>query len=257
MKQRLPLFFAILFGLTVATPSYAGLFDDAEARNQLEQIRKDHGGRLERLEAGSAGQITLSNQIEELRAEVARLRGQVEELTYTVQTLEKRQKDFYLDLDGRLRKFEAAGSTNTPPAAAPGASAPMPPSAPPAANSANEQKDYETALDLLKSGKTAEAQKSFESFIRKYPSSASITNATFWAGQAALQAKEVATANRHFAAVVTRWPDDARAPDAMLGLANTQQTLGDVKGARMTLESLITRYPSSPAAQSAKQRLGK
>lgn len=263
MKPRLSLGVALL-GLSLALPSHAGIFDDSEARAQLDQIRRDYGSRLDRLEGSSAGQLTLSNQIEELRSEVARLRGQVEELTYSVQTLEKRQKDFYLDLDGRLRKLEGTGGGNAATPAAPaaaisgaaaagttGGAAPAP------AAAGNEQHDYEVALGQLKGGQVAEAQKGFEAFIRKYPNSSSLPNATFWAGNAALQAKEVAAANRHFAAVVNRWPDDARAPDAMLGLANSQQTLGDVKGARTTLENLVVRYPGSPAAQSAKQRLGK
>ena len=248
-------FAALALGLGLAWPAQAGLFDDSEARNQLEQIRRDYGSRLDKLEAGSSSQITLYNQIEELRAEMARLRGQVEELSYTVQTLEKRQKDFYIDLDGRLRKTEG-GAVSLAPAAgaiAPTASSPAP--AAPMSN-ANEPKEYETALNQLKAGQAADAQKSFEAFIRKYPTSSNLPNATFWAGNAALQAKEVALANRHFATVVNRWPEDARAPDAMLGLANSQQTLGDAKGSRTTLESLIVRYPGSPAAQSAKQRLG-
>lgn len=236
MKRLLPL--AALLALSSAGPAQAGLFDDAEARQQIMQMRQDLESRLE---TTSRGQLELSNQNEQLRAEVARLRGQIELLVNEVETLKQRQRDFYVDLDNRLRQMETA------PAASQGAAA-----ADPAAESA----EYEAALNLLKDGKHRDALTAFDAFVARYPAGSFAAGAHFWAGNAALQAKDVAAATKHFNTVLTGWPNDNVAPDAMLGLANSQQAMGEAAAARRTLQTLTERYPQSNAAQVAKQRLG-
>ncbi len=242
MKRLLPL--AALLALSSAGPAHAGLFDDAEARRQITEIRQDLESRLE---TTSRGQIELASQNEQLRAEIARLRGQIEVLLNDVESLKQRQRDFYVDLDTRMRQIETAGG---------------------AANASQEQQqaggdpavesqEYEAALSLLKSSKYREALSAFEAFLVRYSNSRFAPGAHFWAGNAALQAKEVANAATHFNAVLGKWPNDTMAPDAMLGLANSQQAMGDAKTSQRTLQSLIERYPNSNAAQAAKQRLGK
>ena len=235
MKRLLPL--AVLLALSSAGPAQAGLFDDAEARRQISDMRQDLEGRLE---TTSRGQLELANQNEQLRAEVARLNGQIELLVNEVETLKQRQRDFYVDLDTRLRQLESSG---------PGAGAAN-------ADPAAESGEYEAALNLLKDGKHGEALAAFDAFVAKYPSGNFSAGAHFWAGNAALQAKDINAANKHFNTVLTRWPNENVAPDAMLGLANTQQALGDAPTSRRTLQALVDRYPQSNAAQVARQRLG-
>ncbi|MDR0717502.1 MAG: tol-pal system protein YbgF [Azoarcus sp.] len=222
-----------------ATPARAGLFDDDEARQQIDRLKQELQGRVEIV---TNGQLELSSQNEELRAEIARLRGQIEVLLNEVESLKNRQRDFYVDLDNRLRRFESTGgapaeATAAPPAAASG--------------------DYENALFMLKEGRPAEALAELETFIGNNPDSANLPAAHFWAGTAALQTKDVAAATKHFNLVLGRWPNDPTAPDAMLGVANAQIAMGDQRNARQTLRSLIGRYPSSTAAKTAKQHLGR
>ena len=119
----------------------------------------------------------------------------------------------------------------------------------------NTLPDYEAALTLPKNGKQKEALAAFDSFTKRYPSGNFTAGAHFWAGNAALQSKDLASATRHFKTVTDKWPSDNVAPDAMLGLANSQQALGDATAARNTLKSLTERYPQSNAAQVARQRL--
>jgi TolA-binding protein len=72
--------------------------------------------RLDKLEASSRAQLELANQIELLKAEIARLRGENEVLSNDLANANKRQKDFYVDLDNRLRKIETpATSAEAPP----------------------------------------------------------------------------------------------------------------------------------------------
>ncbi len=262
MKRLLPL--AAAFVLIPSAPAHAQLFGgDTEARNQIFQLRQDVQGQIE---TTSRGQLELAMQNEQMRAELARLRGQIELLTNEVETLKQRQKDFYVDLDARLRRYEsgAAGAASAAPAsgdaapAAPAAAA-APPQAPapaPAPASANtESADYQGALALLKNGKHKDAQTAFERFITRYPAGNFTAGAHFWAGNAALQTRDVASANRHFKTVMDKYPKENVAPDAMLGLANSQQAMNDAAGAKRTLQSLVERYPQSNAAQVARQRL--
>lgn len=248
MHKRLLL--AVL--LAAALPARAGLFDDTEARNQIINMRNDYNARFDKLEASARSQLELANQIEQLKAEIAKLRGQIEVLTYDSEATQKRQKDFYVDLDNRLRRLEAPApvSTDGAPTAEDGA-----PRA--AADPAAETRDYEAALNQLKAGKYREAVNGFQSFIKTHPASPFLPSAYFWAGSAALQLKEVASATHYFKQVANNWPDDPKAPDALLGLANCQQSMGDEKSARKTLESVVQKYPASAAAKTAKQRLSK
>lgn len=242
MKRLLPL--AALIALGSTAPAHAQLFGgDTEARNQIIQLRQDVQGQLE---TTSRGQLELAMQNEQLRAEVARLRGQIELLMNEVETLKQRQKDFYVDLDARLRHLEGGGK----------GVAPAPGDAAAAADPAQESAEYQGALNLLKEGKHKEALAAFERFATSYPAGQFTAGAHFWAGNAALQARDVASATRHFKTVLDKWPSDNVAPDAMLGLANSQQAMGDATSARGTLKALTERYPQSNAAQVARQRLG-
>ena len=262
MKRLLPLAAALV--LIPTAPAHAQLFGgDTEARNQIFQLRQEVQGQIE---TTSRGQLELAMQNEQMRAELARLRGQIELLTNEVETLKQRQKDFYVDLDARLRRFEsgAAGNVSAAPAsgdAAPAAPAPAaapaqaPTSVPAPASANTESADYQGALALLKNGKHKDAQAAFERFVARYPNGNFTAGAHFWAGNSALQARDVASANRHFKTVIDKYPKENVAPDAMLGLANSQQAMNDAAGARRTLQSLLERYPQSNAAQVARQRL--
>lgn len=239
MKRRLA---ALL--LVAALPAQAALFDDEEARKRIEQLRTEVNARMDKLEAASRGQIDLANQIEALKAEVAKLRGQVEVLSNEVESTQKRQKDFYIDLDNRLRKLEPQAGAEGKPA-----------DAKPAVDPAAESRDYEAALNLFKAGKHKDALGAFLAFIKAYPASPFLPSAHYWAGSAHYQLGEYKKAIEQFARLAATWPDDAKAPDALLGEANCQQESGDAKGARKTLEALVEKYPASAAAAVAKQRL--
>ncbi len=178
MRRYLPL--AVL--MAAALPAQAGLFDDSEARNQIINMRNDYNARFDKLEASARSQIELANQIEQLKAEIAKLRGQIEVLTYESDATQKRQKDFYVDLDNRLRRIEA------PPVAASDA-APADGSARPAnapADPATEAREYEAALNQFKAAKYRDAIGGFDAFIKAHPASSFLPSTNFWAGNAAL-----------------------------------------------------------------------
>ncbi len=111
MPRRIALALAAVSAFAAA-PAWA-LFDDDEARRQIAELRKNAN---ERLETQSRAQLDLANQIEAMKAEMAKLRGQVETLTYELDATKKRQQDFYIDLDERVRKLEPNTATAAGPA---------------------------------------------------------------------------------------------------------------------------------------------
>lgn len=237
-----------LAALTVSAPAaFAGLFDDKEARAAVEKLRIDLDALTERVERTSRNQIDFANQSEALKSDLARIRGQLEVLLNEIETTQKRQRDFYVDLDTRLRKLEA-GAAAPPPEAKAEPAKPDP---------AQEGRDYEAALGLFKAGKYKESEAAFMAFIKAWPSSSLLPNAHYWAASSHYQLRDFKTAAEIFAKVSATWPNDPKAADAMLAQGNALNEAGDGKGAKKVLETLIAQYPASSAAQTAKQRLKK
>ncbi len=244
-----PVRIALLIAALGATQAQAGVFDDDEARRQI----ADHKIITEtRFDQQAKAQLELANQIQRQAEEIARLRGQIETLTYELETARKRQQDFYLDLDTRLRKFEgpAAGTA----AATPDSAAANPA---PAADPAKEGQEYEAALNQFKAAKYKEAAASFTAFVQKYPASSLAPNAQYWLGNAWYGQRNCTKAIEAQSVVTSKYADSAKAPDAWLAIATCQQELGNPTGAKRSLDTLLARYPTSPAAESAQQRLKK
>lgn len=97
--------------------SHAGLFGNDE---ELEALNKQVGAmeaRIAKMEQvlNNQGLIDLYNKVETLSIELNKLNGQIETLNNENSLLQKRQKDFYIDLDNRLRSIEESGTKLAPP----------------------------------------------------------------------------------------------------------------------------------------------
>ncbi len=254
-------------------PAQAGMFDEealkknAETNARIDQIQRQLDQRIGALEQQlkSQGLADLFNQVEQLKADIARLRGQVEVLANDVDQQQKRQRDLYVDLDTRLRKLEAAPPAGAAPAdggvpgaipgAAPGTTPGAPAAAAPVPPGAAEQRAYDAALDQFKRADYAGAVTSFSGFVRTWPQSSLAPSAQYWVGNAQYARKDFRAAIAAQRALIQQFPDSAKIPDAMLNIASAQAELGDNAGARRTLEDLIAKYPASDAGAKAKQRL--
>jgi tol-pal system protein YbgF len=241
---------ALLLAALGTGQAHAGLFDDDEARRQIQDFRNKTEARFD--QQGRA-QLDLASQLQRQAEEIARLRGQVETLTYELETAKKRQQDFYLDLDTRLRKFEGGGGAAAVDPAG-GANSGQQAAA---ADPARENREYEAALNQFKAQKYKEAAAGFAGFVQKYPDSSLAPNAQFWLGNAWYAQRDCKRAIDAQTVVTTKYPDSAKAPDAWLAISTCQQEMGNPTGARRSLEALVARYPQSPAAAEAQQRLKK
>ncbi len=246
---------SLLLALMGAQQAQAALFDDEEARRQIQDLTIKTNERVDTL---AKAQMELLNQIQALREENAKLRGSVETLNFELESAKKRQQDFYIDLDGRLRKLETPEAANTenatpPEEGTPGAEA----ASKPAGDPAVESREYEAALNLFKANKIKEAAGAFEAFTKAHPDSTLAPNAQYWLGNAFYALRDCKKAIDAHKLVTSKWPQHPKAPDSLINIATCQQELGDAKGARSTYENIASKYPDSTAAATAKQRLKK
>ena len=238
MSRLLVLLFAGLFAL----PASAGLFSDDEARAAVARVKNDVGDIAQRVDYASKNQVEFANQVEQIKADIAALRGQIEVLTNDLDTTQKRQKDFYVDLDNRLRKIESSAMGEKPDTAA-------------TADPAAETRDYEAALTALKASKFADASVGFDAFIKTYPNSTMLPSAHFWSGYCYSQIRQPARAAEMYGKFAATWPNDPKAPDALLEQANSLDISGNHVEARKVLENLVEQYPASEAAKKARPRI--
>jgi len=291
---------AVLAIAAFAQAASAALFDDEEARariaetnQRLSQVQKQLEDRVAALEVKTAGIVEVAREIELLKSDMAKLRGQIEVLVHELGEAQKRQRDLYVDLDSRLRRIEsaqaaapaaAAGAPATVPgseAASPGGAgmpggaatpggAPAPggavsPASGPAAgvaagaarpvDAAAEQRTYDAALELFKRGDYQGAISAFTSFVRTYPRGALAPSAQYWIGNAHFARRDYRAAITAQRTLIANYQDSSKVPDALLNIASAQSELGDVAGARRTLEEIVAKHPQSEAAVKAKQRL--
>ena len=154
-----------------ASLDHAGLFEDDEARRAILDLRQrveTNRQEVDQRASEQAARVTednaqlrrsvldLQNQIEALRADMARLVGQNEQLARDVAELQRQQKDALESLDQRLQKFEPSkvivdGREFL---------------ADPA-----EKRDFDAALGVFRKGDFPGAQAAFVDFIKRYPTS--------------------------------------------------------------------------------------
>ena len=238
-RKGLPL---VLVCVALQSAAHAGLFDDEEARARVEALRKQMTEVNANLETLNRNQLNFANQTENFRADLAKIRGQLEVLTYDLETAQKRQKDFYIDVDNRVRKLETA---------------PPPVAEPAKPDEGVEIRDYEAALATLKNLKYKEAADQMSVFIATYPNSALSASAHYFGGYANAQIRNHSKAVELFGRFAATWPNDERVPSALESQVDSLDVLKDSKAAQAVLTTLATQYASSDAGKRAQLRLKK
>jgi tol-pal system protein YbgF len=256
---------ATVLSFLCSTAAHAGLFDDDEARKAIVELRarvtqmdeaqkarmaevqaaqtaqaKQNEALVEQLAAMRRSLLDLNNQLEALRADMAKLRGADEQTARELADLQKRQREAGQVVDERLRKFEPVKVT------ADGRELLVSP---------EEKRAYDEAMAAIRGGDFDKSVGLFGSFQRRFGASLLADSARFWLGNALYgkrDYKEAITAYRSFVAAA---PEHPRAAEALLATANSQLESKDSKAARSTLQDLLKTYPQSEAAQAGKERL--
>lgn len=250
--KRLALSAALLLTLAACATT-----SDIEAtRSQIDQVNRQASARLTEVESKLSNEklLEMVSQVESLKAEVAKLRGEVEVANYDLQSTQKRQNDLYNDLDGRLAHLESAGKE---------AAAQQQAASQPAANSAaaaadtQTSPDYDKALNLLRARDFPKATAALSLYIQQNPNTPQAVDALYWLGVAHTAQRQYDAAIEIHRRFVEQFPDNPKAADALRNMANCQRDLGQADLAKATLKRLIKLYPASSAAQKAREQLAK
>jgi tol-pal system protein YbgF len=238
----------------IPLPAQAQLFADSEARRaildlrtRVDEVQRDFSRRLdelqariERVELTTRGQLENQNQIQQLREDLARLRGQLEVLTNELAQTQRRQRDVAAEIDERIKRFEPVAVTidgrqfNV---------------------DVNERRSFEGAMNLFRNGDFRGASLALQQFLGAYPQSPYAPGAQYWLGSALYALKEPQAAITTLKTFLSRHPEHPRTPDALLTVGNALADTGDRAAAADMYRQVIGRFDGTPAAQSARERL--
>lgn len=252
--------------VSAALPGVAGAASTSERLDSLER-------KLE-----SRGLIDMLNRIEQLQRDVQQLRGDLEVQAHTLDDMQRRQREQYLDIDRRLQQIEtgqpsAAPALEMPPGAAtvvpPPVSRPPVTSQPPAvqpvtppavqepvtAGGVDEQGEYDNALAVLREGRYAEATQAFNRFLAAHPNSSYADNAYYWLGETYYVTRDFDQALQTFSGLVSNFPSSPKVSDSQLKMGYIHYEKQDWATARKTLETVVSNYPGTTTARLANDRL--
>lgn len=245
--------------------------------------RAEVEARLQQLERklDSRGLVDLMEQLKAMQSDLQELRGNIEVQTHNLESLQKRQRDLYVDIDRRLHRLESGGAADISTGAAPtqqqgmsgmvtapatvvdstampdspsaGGAAMMAPAA--TLNPVEQRKDYDSALEILKQGRYNEASTAFQAFLNKYPGSSYADNAQYWLGEVYYVTREFPRALTEFEKVLNNYSNSSKIADARLKIGYIQYEMKNWKEARQSLTQVVEGYPGTTTARLAQERL--
>lgn len=277
-----------------ATEAYRKELAEHDRRVQeLEMVSEDQGRRVTTLEefnrARSEDEILKLETMEQLRQEVARLRGDVEVLQHDYQANTTSASSFQQDVDGRMLQLEgraaalekalglkpgsgaavstpaSTGTTGTTGTATTGTPTEKPSGdgkattelgkSPPADKPLTPEETFALIAKHLQDGNGVAARAVAERFLRENPKHARVSEAWYRIAESYQNEGAYKDAAVTFQKVVDNYPDSSWAPWAMLRQGECFASLGKAKEAKLFWEEVIRLYPKSKAAKEAKAKL--
>jgi TolA-binding protein len=253
----------LLGGLALShTAAQAQLFSDDEARKAIIALRTELRAKLveletqqlqneqalrRQMEASANGQLELVRQIEQLRAELAELRGAVERASQTGSQAKSQQKDLFLSLESQIKGLDARLAALEPQPMKIDESELFVPAA--------EKAEFEAAQSLLRGSDLAGATRAFDTFRKQHPSSRLMPWVLHAIGNTRYALSQHPAAIDALDDLVAQHASYPRLADAMLTLAASQAESKKIKEARETLTDLRKRFPKTEQATLAAKRL--
>jgi tol-pal system protein YbgF len=190
----------------------------AGTMTQLQQVLQkqnaDAGTRSDQL----SGQIqTLNDSLDELKARLARVTKQLEDMQAAQQNLQAQQQQ-------------------------------QPQAPPPDVLYNNAVRDYNAGNMNL-------AKQEFGDYVKYYPNTDLAGNALFYIAEMEYRAGNYQAASQDYDKVLQQFPSGNKAASAQLKKGYSLIELGDKQGGVRELNQLIQRFPRSPEATQARERL--
>lgn len=221
-------------------------------------------GRVEQLEKRLSNKtfFKMFNQMQELKTEVQQLRGEIERLNNKLDSMKKRQRGFYLDLDQRISKFEGTSASDSGYEFSPLSVEPEPPAPEkeqaqfkPATAAA--EKAYQKAYQTLQKGEYLSAIDLFKKFLKQYPRGEYADNAQYWLAEAYYVRRDFQQAREEFNKIRNEYPRSSKLRDALLKIGFIEYEEKNWEKAKQILNNVVNNYPNTTVARLARERLYK
>lgn len=200
----------------------------ASARSDVTELNKVIKDATELLQRNTAD---FGAEMEELRREVERLRGQNEELAFKLSKLEQDLQLFKEDVD--LRFADGGGGA-------------MP-----------EKPDelYKYAADKFQAGDYRMARKGFETFARKNPKDRRMDEVAFFIGETFFKEGQWVSAIYEYQKILKNHPKSDRMDDATFRIGESFVKVGKCKEAQIFFETVVKDFKDSKFRPSAQEQL--
>lgn len=251
------------------------LADHQRRLAELEAVSEDISRRVGQLEevtrARGQDEILKMETMEQLRQEVATIRGEFEVLQHDYRTYEQAGLGFQQDSDwrqgyteARIQAIERAlGLKAPPPPPKEGEAAPAtaPPEGPPVAEAEPElvldtpDAYFQLITQHLQAGNGGAARAVARRFITDNPKHERVAEAYYRVAESYQNESAYADAAAAFQDVVDKYPQSTWAPWSMLRQGECFDALGRKDAAKLFWQDVVAKYPKSKAAKEAKAHL--
>ena len=207
--------------------------------------------RIERI-VDDRSPMEAARRVEQLQSEVRFAQGEAESLAVQTGSYGERQRDLYMNADGRLRELELFRSQlqisiEERVAQHEAAAAVW--------LRGSERENYRAAFNLLRHGNYGESARAFDQFLAVFPSSPLADNAQYWLGETLYAQRQYLAALRAFQRLVESYPGSSQLPETILKIGYCNHELQQWDAAREALRRVVREFPATTAARLAIRRL--
>lgn len=207
--------------------------------------------------------MNLPQQVNDIQMQLQQLSGQLQVQEHDLKLLNLQQRNFYEDLDQRLKKIAGAQNDDSN---SNGDSTQAHTSVSKTTDSEGKSKDrkissnnielqdsnaYKSALDMVAKRQYDAAVEKLSRYISAFPNGEYVDKAHYWLGEIYFLQKSYKKSQGEFQALVAGYKKSLRVPDALYKLALIDEALGNSDQAKKRLLEIQRHYPDSAAAQLA------
>jgi tol-pal system protein YbgF len=204
------------------------------------------------------------SHLDTLEQQVQKLNGDIEVQTQDIKDLKNEVNNFYKDLDQRIKQKSPAeqpdtandttanaktlDSSNSTKSASKSSTTPKD-------TTPEEQKLYQSALDLLQEQKFDAGALKLRTYLKNYPDGTFVANAHYWLGEVYFTEQKNKQAEAEFSVITSKYKTFKKYPDALLKIALIHDKTGKHDQAKKEFNNIKKKFPKTNAAKLAEEQL--